>query len=264
MKTHKLSVWAVAVLVAMIFSTFTTKVVAGEWRISAGTILMSKYYGTIFGGTFYNGPMSFTDIRFSKDNKLGTFSLDLSAGQKLDRLDTFNVDGGNEYDVLLNQSMKLGPAVVTFGLSYLAIYDLNEIENDVFSQDVRVDLPIKFGAESVAFTPYLQIYHYNEIGGLSDKGCIGYCGMYRDQPLGFSLFSKNATLNIDYRMGMNFGVYDSQQGIEYHRLAVSLPISIGKWSITPSIIGQIPGSSDQTYVHTEEVFGTISIRRLLH
>lgn len=95
---------------------------------------MSKYYGTIFGGTFYNGPMSFSDVTAVRNNRFGQFLFNVAIGQKLDRLDTYNEDGGNEYDIGLNQTFKFGnkkfPVLADFGVTYLAVYDLRELKDD--------------------------------------------------------------------------------------------------------------------------------------
>ncbi len=235
-----------------------------------GTILMSKYYGTIFGGTFYDGPMSFTDIAMRWNNGLlkGGMIIDVSIGQKLDRLNKFNQDGGNEYDVSIDQTFKLGgpkyPVLVDIGVTYLALYDLTKLANDAISQTIRLDFPLRADrASGPILQPYIQAYHYNDVGGLKDQGWIGYVGIIRDQPLGFKIFGNEAKLNIDYRMGVNGGVYGSERGVEYHRIALSLPVTWKKWTLVGSIIGQTPGAPGRTYVHKDEIFGTLSVRHPL-
>ena len=235
-----------------------------------GTILMSRYYGTIFGGTFYNGPMSFTDIALKWNNGLlkGAMIIDLSAGQKLDRLNSYNADGGNEYDIALDQTMRFGgekyPILVDIGTTYLALHNLRLLRDDAWSQTARLDFPIRADLPGGPIVqPYLQAYHYNTLGGMRDEGWIGYVGLIRDQRLNTKLFGSDLVLNVDYRLGINAGVYGSQKGVEYHRLALSLPIHWKKWTITPSVIGQTPGGDDRTYVHKSEIFGTLSVRHPL-
>lgn len=250
------------------FEDDSSKVENGDWQFSVGTVLMSTYYGTIFGGNFYDGPMSFTDFNAAKPNGLGVFNVNVAIGQKLNRITEFNMDGGNEYDLAVSQIFTFGPKAfpmkLEVGLSYLAIYDLNLLKNDAFSETVRFDLPILADrANSPIVQPYAQVYHYHDVGGMRNQGWIGYVGLIRDQPLGFKLFEaeKNLVLNWDYRLGLNGGVYGSRAGVEYHRISVSLPVSYGKWTFTPSIIGQFPGGADQRYVKEKEVFGTLSVRR---
>lgn len=237
-----------------------------DWSFSAGALFMSKYYGTIFGGTFYDGPMSFWDITGIRKNSLGNFIACVSIGQKLDRLNTFNRDGGTEYDFQVDQTFKLGtekfPVLVDVGATYLILTDIGHMADDALSETVRLDFPLFANhTNGPILQPYVQIYHYNTVGsGFRDEGFLGYFGLIRDQKLGFELFGNELKLNIDYRCGINFAVYHSHAGIEYHRLALSLPIKKGGWTITPSIIGQTPGGSGMTYVSKNEVFGTLSIR----
>lgn len=237
-----------------------------SWGYQIGTVFMSEYYGTIFGGVFYKGPMSFTDVVASYKDGLGTLTLDLSVGQKLSHMGEFNVDLGNEYDLTIGHSFGLGtakfPVQLYVGSTYLAVYDLENVADDFVSQTVRLDFPILADRESgPLFQPYAQIYHYNHIGGFRNEGWIWYAGLIRDQKLGYKLFNSDLVLNIDYRMGLNAGVLNSHVGIEYHRLAFSLPVRIGKWTLTPQVLGQIPGGPDQTYVHKKQIFGTFSVSR---
>jgi hypothetical protein len=51
-----------------------------QWSYALSELLMSKYYGCIFGGTFYPGPMSFTDIMASRRDAFGSLTFDLSLG----------------------------------------------------------------------------------------------------------------------------------------------------------------------------------------
>jgi hypothetical protein len=237
------------------------------WSYSGGTILMSKYYGTIFGGTFYPGPMSFTDFNAVRKNRFGNFTLTGMVGQKLDHLDTYNVDGGNEYDIGFSQTFTFGsaryPVLVDAGALYLFLYDLEQTKGDAFDEAVRFDFPIRADRKSgPLFQPYYQLFHYHTVGSqMKSEGLISYAGVIRDQSIGIKLFGNELKLNFDYRMGINMGVYDSEPGIEYHRLSVSLPVVINKWCICPSLIGQLQGGPHQTYVHKNEIFYTLSVRR---
>jgi hypothetical protein len=53
--------------------------------------------------------MSWTDLVASREDKLGALTFDLSIGQKLDRINQFNRDGGNEYDFTIDHSFTLKP-----------------------------------------------------------------------------------------------------------------------------------------------------------
>jgi hypothetical protein len=237
------------------------------YSFNAGTILMSKYYGTIFGGTFYDGPMSFTDVNAVFKNRYGSMTATVMAGQKLDRLDTYNRDGGNEYDAGVSQSFRMGssrfPILLDAGVLYLALYELERTHDDAFDETIRLDFPLFADRTGGAIAqPYIQAFHYHMVGnGMEDKGFIGYAGLIRNQPLGFKLFKKDLSLTLDYRMGLNAGVYDSRAGIEYFRLEVSLPFAWKKWTVTPAVIGQLQGGPHQTYVSKNEMFTTLSIRR---
>lgn len=262
-----LAVLAIAVLTAVQGQTQSiTTNTPSNWSFSAGTLLMTTYYGTIFGGNFYDGPLVFADITANWKNRFGVLVPTIMAGQKLDRLNTYNADGGNEYDIGVDQIFTFGtkayPIIVDVGIMYLAVTDLTQLRDDFFDETIRVDLPIRADRpDGPIITPYAQIYHYHTMGNdMQDQGWIGYFGLIRDQKLGIELFGEELKLNIDYRCGVNFGVLNSDVGIEYNRLALSLPIKYGKWTFTPSVIGQLQGDSDQTWVKKNEVFGTLSIR----
>jgi hypothetical protein len=244
-----------------------TNQVTQTWNFAVSEFLMSWYYGTFFGGTFYPGPMSFTDFIGSRKNSLGTFTVDFAIGQKLDRLNKFNRDGGNEYDLTLDQSLRFGseayPVKVDVGVCYLMLTPLEKFGNDAFDEFVRIDLPIQADRkDGPLFTPYAELFHYHRVSDFSSDGWFWFAGVFRDQKLGFDIFKKPATLNIDYRMGASAGVYGSTVGVEYHRLSLGIPIRPGKgWTIVPTVIGQIPGGSHQTYVTKNEVFATLLLRK---
>jgi hypothetical protein len=240
--------------------------VGSPWSYWTSTFLMSKYYGTYFGGTFYDGPMSFTDFVASRKNHLGAFTVDLSIGQKLDRINQFNKDGGNEYDLTASQTFSFGtkryPVNCEVGLCYLALHPLENWGDDALSIILRVNVPIRADRPEGAFCEvYAHAYDYRRSGNMRDDGWFVYGGVFRDQKLGCTLFGKELALNIDYRVGASAGVYNSEPGVEYHRVSLSLPISKGKWTFIPSIVGQLPGASHQTYVHDPEVFGSLFIKR---
>jgi hypothetical protein len=257
-----------AVLIAFMSFISVCGIRASEtnnWSFSMSTILMSKYYGTIFGGTFYDGPMSFTDLVASRKNAFGNLTVDLSIGQKLDRLNTYNRDGGNEYDLTIDQTFKFGskryPVLIDVGVVYLALYDLKDWGDDAFSEYLRMDFPICADRELPLFQPYAQVYHYHVVDGFRDKGWIGYAGIIRSQDLRLKLFENKLALDIDYRLGVSGGTYDSHKGIEYHRFTFSLPVKNGSWTFVPSVIAQFQGGPDQTFVKRNEVFGSLFIRK---
>lgn len=235
---------------------------------NAGVILMSKYYGTIFGGTFYNGPMSFWDANAVYKNRFGDFTATIMAGQKLDRLNTYNVDGGTEYDAGFDQTFTFGgpkyPIKLDVGCLYLFVTDLGKTHDDFFDETIRIDFPIRADRKDGPLVqPYYQIFHYHYVGdGLKDGGWISYAGLIRDQKLGLHLFGNELKLRFDYRMGINLGVLGSKPGIEYHRWSLSLPITKGKWTFTPEVLAQIPGGRNQTWVteKNENFYGNLSIR----
>ena len=241
------------------------------WGYSFSQWIGSKYFGTIFGGTFYPGPMTFTDGAASRQNHFGSFigsqggalTFDLSIGQKLDRLNQYNRDGGNEYDMTIDQTFKFGTnsfqVLADAGVCYLAIHDLNRSTDDAFEEFVRLDFPVmanRPGGPICQF--YTEAFHYHKVGnGLQNEGWITYHGIIRNQGLGLKLFGQELVLVIDYRIGVNAGVYGSRAGVEYHRLGFTAPYNLGKgWPIALSGVLQTPGAPDRTYVHKSEIFGT--------
>lgn len=242
------------------------KTETNKWSFTGSALFMSRYYGTIFGGIFYDGPMYWWDVIGAREDRIGRLTLDLSIGQKMDRLNRFNADGGNEYDFTVTYTFKpIGPKrfPVIFEVStcFLALVPLQTIKDDAWSKSVRVDFPILADRkEGSLFQPYFQAYHYNAIGGLGDKGWFLYAGAFRDQPLHCSLFGNPLKLNLDYRTGYCVQAYGGKSGLEYHRLTLSLPIHKGKWTFVPAVIGQIPNSSGRTFVHDNPGFyGTLAI-----
>ncbi len=246
-----------------------TNNVPSKWGYSMSTLLMSEYYGTIFGGIFYNGPMSFTDFVASHQDSAGFLSFDLSVGQKLDRLNRYNADGGNEYDFTVDHTLTLGSkpwqVLADVGVCYLAVYDLGKIKDDVFEEFVLLKFPLlPNAAGNPLVVPYAEAFHYNDcVDGFHNRGWWTYGGLYRDQSLGCKLFGNELKLNVDFRVGASAGAYGSKTGIEYYRIAFALPISKGKWTISPSLILQMPGGPNRSYVHDDEsnVFGTLLIKR---
>jgi len=246
-----------------------------QWGYSASLLLMSQYYGTIFGGIFYNGPMSFTDVVASRQNKhnslmsdsltLSSMTFDLSIGQKLDRLNKYNADGGNEYDFTIDQSFKFGPKSYEIlgdaGVCYLALHDLRNVNDDAFEEFVRLDFPIVIGTNSPVAQPYVEAFHYHDSGTFHNEGWWTYGGVFRDQPLGCSLFGNELKLNIDFRTGASAGAYGNKTGVEYFRLAFALPVTKGKWTVSPSLILQTPNGPDRSVVHKDGVYGTLLIKR---
>jgi hypothetical protein len=240
-----------------------------QWGYSLSELIQSEYYGTIFGGIFYAGPMSWTDLVASHHDKYGSLTFDLSIGQKLDRLDRYNGDGGNEYDFTIDHTLNIDigsyQVKADAGVCYLALYDLRDASNDAFEEFCRLDFPIGTNHCGGAFIqPYAEVFHYHEVGyGFHNKGWWTYGGAFRNQPLGITVFGNELNLNIDFRIGASAGAYSSKTGIEYYRLAFALPIVKGNWMVSPSIIFQIPGGSGRTFVHNDEsnVFYTLFIKR---
>ncbi len=266
MKTFLVSIFLTLTSLIVAEERSVTAVTANPWQYGVSELAMSKYYGSIFGGTFYPGPMSFTDLSASRQNRFGSLTLDLSLGQKLDRLDAYNRDGGNEYDFTVDQTFRFGskshPVLIDAGLCYLTVHDLRKMSDDAFEEFVRLDFPI--GADRTdgpIFEPYVEIFHYQKVGGFLDNGWFMYGGAFRDQKLGCRLLGKELVLNIDYRMGVSAGGFSSKSGIEYHRLTLSLPIQGKKWTVVPSLIAQVRGGEHQTFVHKNEVFETIQFKR---
>lgn len=241
------------------------------WGYSASVLLTSEYYGSIFGGIFYPGPMSWTDLVASRKDKVGALTFDLSIGQKLDRINQFNRDGGNEYDFTVDHSFSLGSkpwqVLGDAGVCYLALHDLGRIKDDCLEEFVRLDFPVgndKTGSPIIQ--PYMEAFHFHDVGdGLHNEGWWTYGGAFRNQPLGCKVFDNELKLNIDFRVGASAGAYGSKTGIEYYRIAFTLPFAKGKWTVAPSLIFQTPGSSGRPYVHNNEdhVFYALLIKRTL-
>jgi hypothetical protein len=110
----------------------------------------------------------------------------------------------------------------------------------------------------------MEAFHFHDVGdGFHNEGWWTYGGAFRNQPLGCRIFGNELKLNIDFRVGASAGACGSKTGIEYYRVAFTLPVSKGKWTVAPSVILQTPGSTDRPYVHNSDdhVFYTLFVKR---
>ena len=211
------------------------------WNYSTSTIVMSRYYGSIVGGIFYPGTMSFTDFAARKNDADGSTGFDLSLGQKLDR-SSYNRDSGNEYDFTVDRMETFGsadfPVKIDLGVCYLAVHDLRQIKDDFLSPYVRLDLPkVRF------IQPYVTVYRFDRVGNSpEDSGWFFYGGFIRSQPLGISLHGVPLSLTLDYRLGYSEKLFGTEPGLSYERVGISLPLAVARsWTITPTVIEQFKG-----------------------
>lgn len=214
----------------------------------------SKYWGSIVGGVFYDGPVLWSDLSISLPDKAGVTSVGLWVCRPLDSL-RYNKNFGDEYDAYVSQSYKVGKDLVLSGtVSYQAIYDLANFADDLVLLAVRVDAP------SVPFAqPYIC---FNEFVGWSDSASLSgwfiYGGLQREQKLwGW----KSASLHLDYRIGYSGGALGSNLGFEYQRLQASVPIKLGRnLVVSPSVIGQAPLESNRTFALKAQLFFMLSAK----
>lgn len=229
-----------------------------SWKYSASTLLMSQYYGTMVGGIFYPGAMSFTDVVASRGNSIGTVRFDLSVGQKLDKFE-WDKDGGSEIDFTVGQATRFGPVNVDASFCYLALYDLNKIKGDCVSSTVRFDVPTVKPIQ-----PYLIVTRFDLVGSVPGSGTLIYGGFIRNQPIGVTMHGSELSVSIEYRTAWSMDkLFGTKEGVDYHRLSVSLPMTVYGWTVTPTVVGQVKGSQPKGYAFVDKarVFATLAIAK---
>jgi len=234
------------------------------WNYSFNHISMSQYYGSIVGGIFYDGPMSFTDIIAKREDLFGTTYVDVSIGQKLDHVRSFNKDGGNEYNLMLGRTLALdsGDIKLNFDycLTYLAVHNLGHLKDDVVSNNIRIDV-----TNTLFVQPYLVIYRFDTVGKTPGSGWFVYGGVQRKFEIA-NVNDKPITLGLEYRAGYSGTLFGTERGLAYHRLSVSLTAEVGEWTITPTVIGQTRGNGQRpghAFVNRARMFAQINMSRAL-
>ncbi|MBC7981495.1 hypothetical protein H7X65_00275 [Candidatus Parcubacteria bacterium] len=211
--------------------------------------IASRYWGSIVGGIFYpGGAVNFTDFTVTKEDSLGSMYFLIGM---INPLDTFEYDdqGGTEYYLGLGHSFDLwkdgnGPPLV--GLDVFVLYDaispIEEMDDDVIETRLRLDFP------RVPFAqPYIEYYNWQASGNDAPPvGSFIRVGTQRQQPLGISFQQSELKLKIDASLGFaGEGLFGTDGGLSYYRLVLSLPVKISEhFSVTPAIIGQLPGNQD--------------------
>jgi hypothetical protein len=264
MKTSLLALISLSALLATARPSEIVSAESSSWSYAFNHVSMSKYYGSIVGGIFYDGPMSFTDIIATRKDASGSTYIDLSLGQKLDSL-SFDKDGGNEYDLSVGRTFTLGsadfPVAIDYRLTYLAVHHLRAMKDDVVSNALRVDLPkVRFAQ------PYLVIYRFDKVGPTSGSGWFAYGGFQRSDQIG-AFAGKPLILGLEYRLGYSGTVFGTKPGLAYHRLSVSLTAELaGGWKVTPSLVGQTSGNGQPRGYAFEEsarLFATVNVWKQL-
>lgn len=237
----------------------------GTWDKTVSTQIMSKYYGDIFADIFYNGPMSFTKISGQRTDPLGATYVDLNVGQKLDRLSSYNKDGGNEYDFDVGRKVVFDtglPVTADMKVTYLATHNLRRSGDDFISQSLQLSV-----ADTPFVQPYISFFRFDTLGKTSGSGWFVYGGFTREQKTGIRFRDKPVTATLDYRLGYSGGVLMRSSGLAYHRLSISLPFEFdNEWTVTPVILGQSSGHGQQTgraFIDQSRFFATITIAKKL-
>ena len=133
---------------------------AGRYSYNLSSMVLSKYYGSIVGGIFYNRPLVFNDLMISRSDKAGSTYVDLWMSRPVTNLD-WNRNGGDEYDFVLGRTLDLGkkkvdgqPTVrLDIAGTYLAVYPPDSIQRPrVHGSD-----PDRFSASSSRATVHCVV-----------------------------------------------------------------------------------------------------------
>jgi hypothetical protein len=233
------------------------------WETTLSTTLMTRYYGTIVGGIFYSGPMSFTTLGTAREDLLGSTRFAFTVGRKLDSFRHDSRDGGHENGISFNRRLSKSsfPVNVDIGFVYQMLGRLNRSADDVLQSYAKVAFTRVPGIE-----PYVQFCQFNRVGQSSiDPGWFLYGGFIRSQDTGIKLGEKKKLIAMfDFRTGYSDNVFGAERGWAYHRLSVSLPFQFDKWDIIPCVVGQIPAggqSHDRAFARENRAFGELTVAR---
>jgi hypothetical protein len=239
-----------------------------SWSVNA--LFMSKYYGSIVGGIFYDGPMSFTGLTLTRKDAHDTvFGRDganrasVTIGQKLDD-SSFDVDSGNEYDFAIGRSATLGPEEFPIqydaGITFLVVHPLGHLNNDVLNPAVTLSLP-----KMPLVVPYVTVYQFEILNG-NGSGTFLAAGIRRSQELSWLKVCGNpVVITGEYRFGwaLTDGLFGSGEGPAYHRLIGSATAKLSKHlSTTFALTGQASagGQGERAFADRTRVFAEGSLR----
>jgi len=217
----------------MCIGLFGDDYVAPTYSVTYTSAILSKYYGSIIGGIFYDDWVTFQDIGIARMDKKGTTYVDLWASRPITNT-AYNKNWGDEYDVVVGRSMPLAKGKVRLDIAgtYLVVNNLERINDDIATGKIRLDFP-----KVPHLQPYAEVYRFIEVGPKSPSGgSFIYLGLLHDQKIGGD---HGPTIGFDYRYGHSLGVLGAEAGPSYHRLSISPVIPIAKKiDFVPSLVGQ--------------------------
>src|SRR5574343_1545540 len=134
--------------------------------------VLSKYYGSIIGGIFYDAPLVFSELNI---NCSGTY-VDLWASRPITNR-KYNQNGGDEYDLTIGKSFQINRLMRgDVGGTYLAVYPLSHGNGHIYTLQGRLDFNTK------VVQPYVQYFHFGKTGRTSPpSGEFFYAGIQRNQ-----------------------------------------------------------------------------------
>jgi hypothetical protein len=237
-------------------------------HVTINNTIASRYWGSTVGGIFYSGgPVNFTDLITTKDDKWGSTYLLVGMVNPLDTL-KWDHNGGTEYYAGIGRTLSLWKGgdknLPLLNVNALVMYDaisrIKQFDNDVIQQKLRLDLP-----RVPVFQPYVEGYHWFPSGDNSPPtGFFGRLGIHRQQPLGFTFRKSEMELGVDLSTGYSDSIFGASSGLAYYRMVLSTEFKISEhFRIAPSIIGQLPGGGQErgrAFVDRSRVFYNLSIR----
>lgn len=160
MKSIKLSV--LVMVLTIIFSTFTTKAVAGEktWSVSLSTDFVSQYIGFENGGVFYDKPMFQTDLSVS--HKSG-FHADIWWGTGFNNnLIGSGFDDEVDYNIGFANTVPFTNGKIQFdiGVGYWDLYNVfTSTRNDILHPFVEITYPLEI-SKGLKLVPFAKFQGY--------------------------------------------------------------------------------------------------------
>jgi hypothetical protein len=238
----------------------------GDLHVTLSDTIASRYWGSIVGGIFYTGgPVNFTTLNFSLDDKWGSTYTFVGMINPLDTL-KYDYHGGTEYFLAVGRTIELWKGgsknLPLLKLNGMVLYDavsrIDHWNDDVVQQYLRLDVPRVPIAQ-----PYLECYNWIQSGHKSPPvSWFARAGIHRQQPMGVTFQKSEMELGIDLSAGYSGdGLFGTSEGLAYYRAVISTEFKVNKHlSIVPSIVGQLPGDQKpKAFVDRARLFYNLTL-----
>jgi hypothetical protein len=148
-------------------------------------------------------------------------------------------------------------------VNLMALYDaVSQIEvwnDDVFQQYLSLSFP-----QTPVATPYLEFYNWENTGSKSPPiGWFFRTGFRHSMPTGLELRGEEIKVSTDLSIGYSGpDLFGTSEGLAYYRaiIGTTIPLSNG-WTMSPSVIGQLPGNQKVPFVEEQRLFFNLNFSK---